>query len=287
MSAPEATRPLPPGHVVHVPARGEFFLRDSGGDGPPVLLLHGWMFASDLNWWPVYDAVAGSGRRVLAMDHRGHGRGLRTTEGFSLLECARDAATLLDHLDCGPVTAVGYSMGGPIAQLLARERPDLVTGLVNCATAQEWKGPKMSVFWQSMGALRFGLGLFPTGAWELMLRGVRVPEGTHRLWLASELSRGSSLDIAEAGRELSRYDAREWIHEIEGVPSASVITRRDNAVPADKQRALADALGARVFEVDADHMAVSTRQRDFRRALLGALDAVGTSREAPLEAVAG
>ena len=39
-----------PGRIVHVPGRGEFFLRDSGGDGPALLLLHGWMVSADLNW---------------------------------------------------------------------------------------------------------------------------------------------------------------------------------------------------------------------------------------------
>ena len=46
--------PLPPGRTVLVPGRGEFFLRDTGGDGPPVLLVHGWMFPSDLNWLQSY-----------------------------------------------------------------------------------------------------------------------------------------------------------------------------------------------------------------------------------------
>ena len=82
--APEPPLPLPPGRIVHVPGRGEMFLRDTGGDGPPVLLLHGWMFPSDLNWFPVYAALQDAGLRVLAVDHRGHGRGLRTTEPFSL-----------------------------------------------------------------------------------------------------------------------------------------------------------------------------------------------------------
>jgi pimeloyl-ACP methyl ester carboxylesterase len=47
--APEPPVALPRGCVIHVPGRGEMFLRDSGGDGPPVLLLHGWMFSADLN----------------------------------------------------------------------------------------------------------------------------------------------------------------------------------------------------------------------------------------------
>ena len=99
---------LPRGCVVHVPGRGEMFLRDSGGDGPPVLLLHGWMFSADLNW---YRPMARSRRPATAcsrVDHRGHGRGLRTPEPFTLKACADDAAALLAHLKVQPVLAVGY-----------------------------------------------------------------------------------------------------------------------------------------------------------------------------------
>src|SRR3954449_4403074 len=108
--APEPPVPLPSGCVVHVPGRGEMFLRDTGGDGPPVLLLHGWMFSADLNWYRSYATLAEAGYRVLAVDHRGHGRGIRSPEPFSLRDCADDAAALLAHLQIPPALAVGYSL---------------------------------------------------------------------------------------------------------------------------------------------------------------------------------
>lgn len=279
-SAPEPPVGLPPGRIVHVRGRGEFFVRDTGGDGPAVLLLHGWMFSADLNWWPVYDALTRAGHRVIALDHRGHGRGLRTPQPFRLTDCADDAAAVVAELHCGPVVAVGYSMGGPIAQLLARRHPQAVSGLVQCATAQDWRDPWMKVFWRTMGLLRLEMGLFPVRFWQWLLSLARTPRDARRSWVAAELSRGSSVDIAEAGRELSRYDARPWIGELAGLPSAVVLTSRDRSVPPRKQRALAEALGAAVFEVKADHMAVATHEEPFRRALLQALDSVPASRRA-------
>ena len=98
---------------------------------------------ADLNWWTVYDDLAARGNRVIALDHRGHGRGLRTPEQFRLVDCAHDAAaTSRAELGCTWVTAVGYSMGGPITQLLAREHPQLVDGVVCCATAPDWREPR-------------------------------------------------------------------------------------------------------------------------------------------------
>jgi 3-oxoadipate enol-lactonase len=273
--APEPPVTLPPGRLVHVPGRGEFFLRDTGGAGPPVLLLHGWMFPSDLNWWTCYDALAEAGYRVLAVDHRGHGRGLRTTKAFRLEDCAADAAAVVAEIGCGPVIATGYSMGGAIAQLMARDHRACVAGLVLCATSRDWQDVHLKLFWRAMGGLRLGLGVFPTRAWSALLAGARVPKGSERTWLASELSRGSSEDIAEAGRELGRYDARSWIGSLD-VPAAVVVTTRDLSVPPRKQRALARSLRATSFGVRADHMAAATHPEAFRRALLAAVASVAS-----------
>ena len=68
---------LPPARTVLAPGRGELFIRDTGGEGPAVMLLHGWMATADLNWWGAYGPLAEAGYRVLAIDHRGHGRGMR------------------------------------------------------------------------------------------------------------------------------------------------------------------------------------------------------------------
>ena len=48
---------MPPARTVLVPGRGEFFIRDTGGDGPPAMLLHGWMASADLNWCGAYTAL--------------------------------------------------------------------------------------------------------------------------------------------------------------------------------------------------------------------------------------
>ena len=172
--APEPPLPLPRGCVVHVPGRGEMFLRDSGGDGPPLLLLHGWMFSADLNWYTTYGPLAEAGYRVLAVDHRGHGRGIRSPDPFSLKDCADDAAALLAHLQIPPVLAVGYSMGGPIAALLARDHPQWVSGLVLGATAMDWSGRRMRTFWRTMAVLRLAMGVAPGVALDrVVARGAR------------------------------------------------------------------------------------------------------------------
>jgi len=261
---------LPPGRTVTVPGRGELFFRDSGGNGPVVLLLHGWMATADLNWIATYGPLQDAGYRVLAIDHRGHGRGMRSAEPFRLVDCADDAVALLEVLDVDEALLVGYSMGGPVAALAAHRHPERVAGVVLCATALHWKGLAMTVLWNGMAGLRLLLGLAPDLLWHAMVRVGGAPDSPSTAWAASELSRGSSADLAEAGRELSRYDARPWIGELT-VPAAVLVTTADKAVPPDNQRALAAAVGATVFEVDADHMAATRPTGLFPRVLLRAI----------------
>jgi 3-oxoadipate enol-lactonase len=260
---------------VHVPGRGELFVRDSGGPGRVLLLLHGWMVSADLNWATTYGPLTEAGYRVLALDHRGHGRGLRTYAPFRLADCAADAAALLAQLDAAPAVAVGYSMGGPIAQLLARDHPRAVRGVVLCATAQEWRNRRMRVLWNLMSVLRFALGLAPYRSWHWGLRQMGFPDSAVTTWVTAELTRGSARDIAEAGRELGRYDARAWIGSLD-VPAAVIVTTEDADVPPRKQRELAAALRAPTFDVAGTHTAVASEPELFTRALLAALDAVGT-----------
>jgi pimeloyl-ACP methyl ester carboxylesterase len=273
-NAPEPPLEPPPGRIVHVPGRGEFFLRDSGGDGPALLLLHGWMVSADLNWITVYDALASAGYRVLALDHRGHGRGLRSPERFRLTGCADDAAAVVRHAGLERVVAVGYSMGGPIAALLAGAHADLVAGLVFCATAPDWQEPYMKRGWRLMALLRLELGLFPNAAWRGGLRALGLPDEAGTTWAAAELSRGSARDIAEAGRELGRYDGRQWLAGL-GPPRAVIVTAEDNLVPPRKQRELAALLGVAPREVPGTHVAIMTHTEPFVAALLDALADVG------------
>ena len=282
-SAPEPPVDLPPGRVVLVPGRGELFVRDSGGDGPPVLLLHGWTASADLNWFAQYAALTAAGMRVIALDHRGHGRGLRTYVHFRLEDCADDAVALVEQLGAGPVIAAGYSMGGPIALLAARRHPQAVRAVVLCATSSNWRSPRLRLLWWSMAWLRFWLGLAPYGAWRAGLRLAGLHDTATTTWMAAELVRGSARDIAEAGRELGRFDARPWLAEIDR-PAAVVLTREDRAVPPRWQRALASGLGARTFESPGDHFACGTDQEGFNAALLAALEHVATPAAAPAAA---
>lgn len=96
-----------------------------GGEGPPILLLHGLMGRAT-TWWAVARWLAAHGR-VVGLDARGHGRS--TARGPWTVEAmAGDAEAVLEPL--GPGVVVGHSMGGLHGLVLAALRPDLVRALV-------------------------------------------------------------------------------------------------------------------------------------------------------------
>lgn len=268
---------LPPGRLVELPGRGEVFVRERPGrpGQPTILLLHGWTASADLNWFRAYDAVSTEGR-VLAIDHRGHGRGLRSEEPFSLADAADDAAALLRTLDAGPAVAVGYSMGGPIAMLLWERHPDLVAGLVLEATALEWKARLSErITFKFMAAVEFALRMGrPRGLMDRALRDAveQSPDLEPLLgWLRAELRRGDPEALADAGRALGDHDARPFAGRID-VPTAVVITTQDRLVRPRKQRQLAKAIpGATTFELAGDHDACLVRPGPFARSTVAAV----------------
>lgn len=258
---------LPAGRAVTLSGRGTTFVREV--PGPPgahtVLLLHGWTASADLNWFASFHAL-GRDHRVVAMDHRGHGRGIRSRRRFRLADCADDAAALIDELGTGPVIAVGYSMGGPVAQLLWRRHPDKVAGLVLCATTRTFASRlHEKAGFLAMGGASFASRLTPRIARQALARRLLGNRGDDRsmgAWIQRELQRSDWTAVLEAGNALGRYDSRAWIGTVD-VPTAVVATMLDGMVAPARQLALARSIpGATVHPVQGDHaVCVSTPRR--------------------------
>ena len=97
------------------------------GEGDPILLVHGFASSKNVNW--VYPAwvseLKKSGRRVVALDNRGHGESskLYDPNQYSIEIMADEVLALMDHLGIDRTDMMGYSMGGRITAWLARHRP--------------------------------------------------------------------------------------------------------------------------------------------------------------------
>lgn len=251
---------------------------------PTLLLLHGWTASADLNWFTSFEAL-GRHFRVVAMDHRGHGRGIRSRRRFRLDDCADDAAALLAELGSGPVVAVGYSMGGPVAQLLWRRHPEVVDGLVLCATSRTFA----SRFQERMGFTALGGFSLASRAVPAIVhrrvaeRMIGRPAGDASLeaWITRELQRSSWPAVLEAGRAIGSFDSRRWIGEVD-VPTAVVVTVDDGLVVPQRQLALARSIpGATVHPVQGAHTVCVTAPHRFVPPLVEACRSVAARAEVP------
>lgn len=270
--------PLPRGRIVELPGRGRTWVREV--DGPPgaptVLLLHGWTANADLNWYSSFAAL-GQHFHVIALDLRGHGRGVRSRRVFRMRDAADDAAALLDELGIDRAIAVGYSMGGAVAQLLWRRHPEKVSGIVLCATSSVFAESAEEKRWfTALGGVSLASRLTPglaqkaVAAWILQRR----QDSRSIEWVTDELQRNDWTAVLGAGAALGRFDSREWLGEVD-VPAAVVLTLRDRVVAPRRQRAMAAAIPrVVVHEVDGDHAVVAMAPERFVPALVRALRGV-------------
>src|SRR5207244_588482 len=121
-------------------ATGSIVREVTGPPGAPALsLLHGLGANADLNWFTCFGAL-GRHFRVVAFDQRGHGRGIRVGVHFHMSDAADDVLAVADALGIDRFIVVGYSMGGPVAQLTWHRHRDRVAGLVLCATSRDFGG---------------------------------------------------------------------------------------------------------------------------------------------------
>ena len=106
---------------------GRMAWRDTGGEGLPLLLLHG-TGCDNEDWGGVLGHIEGSVRCV-ATEFRGHGDSSVPAHPFTLEDLADDALLLLEHLELERALLVGHSLGG-MAALAAARRSSRAAGLV-------------------------------------------------------------------------------------------------------------------------------------------------------------
>ena len=104
------------------------------GDGPPVILLHGFP-ETHRSWDLQIPFLAGLGYRVVAPDLRGYGESQRPERGYDLGTLVADAVGLCRHVSSGPVRLVGHDWGGAITWQVATEHPELLERavVIDCA----------------------------------------------------------------------------------------------------------------------------------------------------------
>lgn len=98
------------------------------GDGPPIVLIHG--FSAAIDWWDAITPDLARDHKVIAIDLIGHGGTAAPPSGYTIERQAALIAAVLDKLGVGRVTVIGHSMGGEVATAFAELNPGRVERII-------------------------------------------------------------------------------------------------------------------------------------------------------------
>jgi pimeloyl-ACP methyl ester carboxylesterase len=103
---------------------------ETAGEGPPILLVHGFASTGRVNWWDTgwVKTLTEAGRMAITFDHRGHGESEKLYDPalYPAAEMAEDARRLLDHLGMPKADVMGYSMGARVSAFLSLNHPQRI-----------------------------------------------------------------------------------------------------------------------------------------------------------------
>jgi pimeloyl-ACP methyl ester carboxylesterase len=126
-------------HVVRLSGGHQHHYVEAGrSTGPTIVFLHGF-----LDSWTSFEGVLprlADHFRLLLLDHLGHGASDKPAGGYEVDALAADAVEFIQQVAGQPVTLVGHSLGGIVAQHAAAARPDLVERLALIGTARTAAG---------------------------------------------------------------------------------------------------------------------------------------------------
>lgn len=213
------------------------------GRGEPLLLING-LGANLEMWQPLARELAGE-REVIAFDLPGTGRSARPRRPLRMRELAGVVTDLLDQLGLERLDVLGYSLGGVVAQELARRAPGRVRRLVLCATT-----PGLPSI--PPDPLVSALMLTPARYWSRQLAELIVPiiaggrTARDDRALEAGLDRRLVQPPSALGYLYQLYALTGWTSHpwIRGVPHPALVLHgdRDPVVPLANGRYLAQAL---------------------------------------------
>jgi 3-oxoadipate enol-lactonase len=246
---------------------------DTGGDGPAVILAHG--FLMDRTMFEPQVAALRDRYRVITWDERACGETTWDGRPFTYWDSAADCVGLLDHLGIDRAVVGGMSQGGFITLRVALDHPDRVRGLVLLDTQAGPEDPEVVPLYQGMIDEWVTSG--PTA--ELTQATASIIVGQPELdevWMAKWLTRPSG-EMLEAGATLLGRDSLwDRLDEITA-PALVVHGSNDVAVSMDKAERLAAGLcgcpGVVVIE-GGTHSANLTHPEPVNAALSAFLDSL-------------
>ena len=219
-------------------------IREPHNQRPPrhtIVLSHA--MGCDLSMWDGLADSLSEDCRVIAYDHRGHGKSEVPPSPYSIEELADDAARLLHELEIGPVLWVGISMGGMVGQELTLRHPSLVSALVIADSASNYPEEAQTAWQQRIvtleqqglpGVVEATLKRFFSA--EFHENHPATVDVFRRRLLSTELE--GYLGCCHAARAIN---TTERLREIR-VPALVIVGEEDQGTPVGMARTIADRI---------------------------------------------
>jgi 3-oxoadipate enol-lactonase len=231
-----------PGEMVRYDVGGLSLAVDIRGDGPALLLVHG--FPLDRTLWAHQVATLGGWRRI-APDLRGMGASDTPADGYSITGYADDLVHLLDRLRVGQAVVAGLSMGGYVALDLLRRHRDRVAGIILVDTRADADSAEGRAGRDAMiqvartgGSRAVAERMLP----RVLGRSTQQTQPTLVEQVREMMARAPVAGVIGAlGAMKERADATALLPTID-IPALVVVGQEDELTPPSAARALADAI---------------------------------------------
>jgi len=258
---------------------------DSGGDGRPVVLIHGWPLNHEA-WSEQITELERNGYRVVAYDRRGFGSSDKPSEGYEYDTLSDDLAGVLEGLELNDVTLVGFSMGGgEVARYVSRHGEDRLHSIVFASAVppfmlQTDDNPDGALDRGSVDEMKDGVKSgreeffeeFTTG---FFTAGDEVKVSDEQLETArAQCAQADETAAVECIEAFSATDFRDDLTHVT-VPTLVLHGAADGIVPFENSGQLTSQAveNARVHVIDdAPHGLTASHAREFNRALVAFLE---------------
>lgn len=243
----------------------ETLVTDTGGNNPPVVLLHA--LGLDRRMWRDVIRELSANYRVIAYDLRGHGHAAGAPLAKNIFDFADDLRELLGHFGITKATVIGLSMGGSIAQCFALNHADRIERLGILASTA-WGHPAFEA--RAQAAERDGMDaqVIPTLTRWFTPEALALNNWAVR-YARDRVQRALVTDWSASWRALGQIDIEARLGDI-SVPTFIIAGERDPSTPPELMQKLADAIPKASFEIIAagPHMLTLEKPREVAEAVL-------------------
>jgi pimeloyl-ACP methyl ester carboxylesterase len=242
------------------------YFEDTGGDGPVVILAHG--FLMDLEMFAPQVAALRDQYRVITWDERGFGKTEHDGQPFTYWDSAADCLGLLDHLGIDRAVVGGMSQGGFLSLRVALTAPERVRALILLDTQAGAEAADKVEAYEGMISTWASVGAVDELAQIVASIIIDEPVENER-WIAKWKARPNESIVEPGACLLGREDITDRLGEIT-VPALVVHGVNDTAIEMAHGEALAAGLvgSGPVVKVPGAHAANLTHPEPVNAAIL-------------------